>query len=273
MIRTYDVEQRSEAWDALRCGMVTASMVGRLISVGPPDALAVDCPECSAVGGEPCLSIAAKANPKPIKGPHRGRLSAAAEMPPVYSPATGDTAKELAAALVAERINGWAEPVFVNQDMMRGVLDEPLARALYARTWAPVDEVGFVVRDDWGFSIGCSPDGLVGTDGGIEIKSRRAKNHLLTVLDDTVPAKNMAQIQCTLLVTGRKWWDYVSYSGGMPMWRTRVYPDPDWQGAIVGAVRMFEATATEMVATYTERTAGLPATERTNYDQDVELKL
>jgi hypothetical protein len=82
-----------------------------------------------------------------------------------------------------------------------------------------------MVRDDWGFSLGYSPDGLVGDDGLIEVKCRRQKKHLQTILADEVPPENMAQLQCGLLVSGREWIDYVSYCGGMPMYVKRVYPD------------------------------------------------
>ena len=51
-------------------------------------------------------------------------------------------------------------------------------------------EAGFIIRSDWGFSIGYSPDGLVGDDGLIEVKSRRAKRHLTTILDDEIPAED-----------------------------------------------------------------------------------
>lgn len=183
--------------------------------------------------------------------------------------AANDTSRALALLLVAERITGWVDPVYVGGDMIRGTLDEPVARDWYSEHYAPVSEVGFIVRDDWGFSIGYSPDGLVGDDGLIEVKSRRAKKHLATILADEVPAENVAQIQCGLLVSGRSWCDYVSWCGGMPMWTKRVFPDPAWQDAIVEAVRAFEATAAEMVATYTERTAGLPVTERTSYDLEM----
>lgn len=268
MITVYDFEQRSAEWEDARRGMVTASMVGKLISIGPPEPTATDCPTCGAEASAPCVSVARKA-PTAIKSCHESRALAAASLPPVYRPATTDAAKVLTTALVAERINGWSEPVNVTNDMLRGVLDEPLAREVYRQHYGDVREVGMIVRDDWGFSIGYSPDGLVGDDGLIEIKSRRARIQLATVLADEVPAENVAQIQCGLLVSGRAWCDYVSYCGGMPMWRKRVYPDPEWQGAIVGAVRIFEDTAAEMVATYTERTAGLPATERTTYDMEI----
>lgn len=269
MITVHTFEQRSPEWEEARRGMVTASIVGKLISVGPPEPTATDCPTCRAEAGEPCVSVARKA-PTAIKSCHDARALAAASLPPVYRPATNDTAKLVTTALVAERINGWSDPVRVTDDMLRGVIDEPIAREVYARHYGDVREVGLIVRDDWGFSIGYSPDGLlVGDDGLIEIKSRRARIQLATVLADEVPAENMAQIQCGLLVSGRAWCDYVSYCGGMPLWRKRVYPDPAWQGAIIGAVRIFEDTAAEMVATYNERTAGLPATERTTYDMEI----
>ena len=186
-------------------------------------------------------------------------------------PADNDYSRGLTALLVAERITGHTEPTFISNDMWRGIDDEPRAREKYAEHYAPVDEVGFMVRDDWGFSIGYSPDGLVDDDGLIEVKSPRPKTHLRTILAGEVPPQHMAQIQCGLLVSGRKWCDFISYSGGMPMWTKRVYPDPKWHEAIVAAVEQFEENAAQMVATYTESTANLPATERVNYD--VELKL
>jgi hypothetical protein len=120
--------------------------------------------------------------------------------------------------------------------MLRGIEDEPRAVEVYSEHFAPVTTVGFMVRDDWGFSIGYSPDGLVGDDGLIEVKSRRAKKHLTTILADEVPVENMAQLQCGLLVSGREWIDYVSYCGGMPLYVKRVEPDQRWFDAITAAV-------------------------------------
>lgn len=270
MITIHDFEQRSAEWHQARLGMVTASMVGRLIAISPAPAEMTDCPVCRQPAGEPCISLSRK-EPTPIKVPHDLRALAASTLPPVYAPATHDTAKRTIATLVAERINGWSEPVFVNSDMQRGVLDEPVARKAYSDHFkVPVREVGLVVRDDWGFRIGCSPDGLVGDDGGIECKSRRAANHLATVLADEVPVENMAQIQGCLLATDRKWWDYVSFSGGMRLWVKRIYPDPDWQRAIVETVETFEMRAAEMESIYRQAVEGLPMTERSVYDLEIE---
>lgn len=209
-----DLEQGTEEWFDQRRGMVTASVVGRLVTSR------------------------------------------------TLKPASNDDSRGLTALLVAERITGFTEPTWLSNDMIRGQEDEPRAREVYAEKYAPVAEVGFMVRDDWGFSIGYSPDGLVGDDGLIEVKSRRAKKHLQTILSGQVPPENMAQLQCGLLVSGRSWIDYVSYCGGMPLWVKRVTPDPAWHAAIVAAVAAFETTAAEMVAAYEQAIKGLAPTER-----------
>ncbi len=213
--------QGSQAWHDARRGLVTASVVGQLIT------------------------------PKTIK------------------PAANDYSRGLTALLVSERITGWTETTYESFDMQRGVMDEPIVRGIYSEHFAPALETGFMVRDDWGWSIGYSPDGLVGDDGLIEVKSRKPKAHLATILADEVPIENMAQCQTGLLVSGRKWLDYVSFCGGLPLFVIRVLPDPRWAEAIIEAVEMFEMNAVEMIYAYNTAVAGLPATERILYDQDV----
>lgn len=177
--------------------------------------------------------------------------------------ASNDTSRTLLAQLVAERITGWTDPVFVSDDMLRGHDDEPRAIQAYVDlTGVEVATTGFMVRNDWGFDIGYSPDGLVGEHGLVEVKSRRAKKQLQTIVDDEVPAENMAQLQCGLLVSGREWIDYVSYCGGMPLFMARVFPDPEWFEAIVVAVTSFELAASLMTEQYEAAVEGLPVTER-----------
>lgn len=127
-----------------------------------------------------------------------------------------------------------------------------------------------MTREIGGYKIGYSPDGLVGEDGLIEIKSRLQKKQLETVLDDCVPPENMAQIQCGLLVSGREWCDYVSYCGGMKLYVKRVYPIQEWQEAIKRALVAFEENAEDMISEYYERTASMPDTERVDHYADIE---
>lgn len=177
--------------------------------------------------------------------------------------ADNDTSRGLIATAAAERITGYVDPTFKSLDMMRGEDDEPLAADAYGEHHAPVAQCGFMVRT-WadGSSLGYSPDGLVGDDGLIEVKSRRGRKQIETVLAGVVPAENMAQIQAGLLVSGRAWCDYVSYSGGLHLWTKRVEPDERWFTAIRAAVEAFEAAVTRTVAAYEAAVEGLPLTER-----------
>ncbi|MGM7776104.1 YqaJ viral recombinase family protein [Arthrobacter sp. KNU-44] len=265
-----ELEQGTPEWLAARCGIVTASVVGQLVTKGLPDALAVECPKCQALAAEPCISSARKV-PTPIKTPHDERAARAAELPPVYMVADNETSRGLTMILAAERITGHVEPVQPSRAMERGTLDEPYAREAYSEHHAPASELGFMIRQFDGFKIGYSPDGLVGEEGLIEIKSRAQKAQLKTVLADEVPAENMAQLQTGLLVSGRAWIDYTSYCGGMKLWVKRIYPDPAWHTAILHAAAQFEKTATEMVSNYLEATADMPMTERIDHFPELEI--
>lgn len=184
---------------------------------------------------------------------------------PTLKLASNDTARTALRSLAAERITGHVENVYVSYDMQRGTDDEPYARDAYAE-WAgvAVEEVGFMVREDTerGYKLGFSPDGLVGDDGLIEIKSRRQTRQLETFLTDKVPAENMAQIQAGLWVSDRVWCDYISYRDGMHLYVKRVHRDAAWHAAIVAAAEYAERVISGHIATYGERTASLPFVEK-----------
>jgi hypothetical protein len=255
------LEQRSPEWYAARCGIVTASAAGKLISTGPPDAVAVGCPTCDAKANDQCISASRKV-PTPIKTFHDARSAKAAALPPIYGVADNDTSRALTATLVAERITGEVDETRMTDDMWRGVLHEPYARDIYSGHHQQAVECGFMLRQEPGWQLGYSPDGLVADEGLVEIKCPRQKGHLNTVLADAVPPVHMPQLQAGLLVSGRKWIDFVSFNAGMPLFVKRVLPDPRWFEAIEAACREFETTAVDMVAAYTEATTDMPATER-----------
>lgn len=263
------LEQGSPEWLAERCGILTASVIGNLVSSRQPTALETDCPECGAEANGPCLG---KRSPEPIKTLHPARAAAARELDKVITAdVTSDTARGLMNTLIAERITGRVEPIQESRSMQRGTFDEPLARNHYDEHRAQTSQVGFMVRDDWGYRLGFSPDGLVGEEGLIEIKSRSQRIHLQTILSGEPPLGNLAQMQCGLLVSGREWCDYVSWSGGMPMWVHRVTPDKRWFDAIIQASEAFENAALDAIERYTEATAGLPPTEWVDHFADIEL--
>ena len=199
------VEQGSDEWLALRCGLLTASEMSHIIT--------------------PKLKVAD--NDK-----SRGHLW----------------------EMLAQRISRHVEPAYVSDDMLRGREDEIEARLVYERRYSPVETCGFMVRDFGGFRIGYSPDGLVGDDGLIECKSRRQKYQVQTIVCDAMPDDYAIQVQTGLLVSGRPWCDFISYSGGLPMAVLRVFADTETQDAIVEAASAFERRLNEAWATYKENT-------------------
>lgn len=267
------IEQRTDEWYAQRCGIITASAVGKLLSVRGPAAIEYPCPACDAAADEPCRS---KTRPgQANKTVHAERSTWATSQrdlaPPIVEPASGDEAWGVVHVAAAERITGFVDPTFTSIDMQRGVDEEPLAVDAYSvHRSVLVFECGFMVRT-WQskpgglihhYRLGYSPDGLVGDDGLIEIKSRRGKKQVETVISGEVPAENMAQLQAGLFVSGREWIDYISYSAGMHLWSVRVYPEPRWFDAIQAAVEAFEVSVTRTVDTYNAAVKGLPLTER-----------
>jgi putative phage-type endonuclease len=172
--------------------------------------------------------------------------------------------------IVAQRITKYVEPAYISDDMLRGQDDEDYAKKAYSEHYAPVEDCGFITNDDSGFVIGASPDGLVGDDGLVEVKSRRAKFQVETILSGKMPDDYMIQVQTLLLVSGRKWCDFISYSAGLPMKVIRVLPDAHIQEAIVKAASAFEAKAAECLAQWEDKTKDLVPTER-RLEQEIYL--
>lgn len=178
----------------------------------------------------------------------------ASEMKLILTPtlkiANNDKTRQHVYELLAQRITEYVEPMYVGDDMLRGQYDEIKARDLYSAEYEPVTEMGFITNTSLGFTLGFSPDGLVGDDGFIEVKSRRQKYQIETILADEVPAEYMLQIQTGLLVSGRKWCDFISYSAGLPMFTKRVYADAAIQAAIIEAATAFETKVSDLRADY-----------------------
>jgi len=193
-------------------------------------------------------------------------LLTASEMKLIVTPtlkaASNDKERSHMYELLAQRITGYVEPSYISDGMLRGMEDEIEARLQYAKTYAPVQEVGFITNDkfqfkdapDGGFTIGYSPDALVGDDGLIECKSRNQKYQIMTLCNyvsaDTIDPDFMIQCQTGLLVSERKWIDLVSYCGGLPMATVRVFPDEKIQAAILDAATAFEKRLTEAQERY-----------------------
>lgn len=193
----------------------------------------------------------------------RGLLTAS-EMCRIITPTTlkaaaNDKARAHVFEIAAQRITRHVEPAYISDDMLRGQEDEIDARALYAEHYAEVENVGFITNDSFGFTIGYSPDGLVGDDGQIEIKSRRQHFQVETIMRTAIPSEHVIQVQTGLLVSGRQWCDFISFSAGMPMAVIRAHPVPEIHDAILEAAEAFETKVAEVIQAYAD------AVTRTNY--------
>ena len=128
--------------------------------------------------------------------------------------AFGEPAKRLAVDIALEQIT-W-RPIgggYSNADMLRGHEQEPIARQLYeSEYFYTVDAGGFF---DNGFT-GSSPDGLVDSDGLIEIKSVIASQQYKRVKSGTYDSAYRWQLMFNLQQSGRDWIDYVSYCPDFP---------------------------------------------------------
>ncbi len=133
---------------------------------------------------------------------------------------------------------------FATTAMRNGTIMEPEARRFYSlETGSDVQQVGFCLTDDGRF--GCSPDGLVGDDGGLELKHPLPATQVEWLMAGVVPPKYLAQIHGSLLITKRSYWDYLSYYPGMEPLLIRVLPD-EKTVALAEALEKFWVRLTEI---------------------------
>lgn len=133
--------------------------------------------------------------------------------------------------LIAEWMGAQVES-FQSEWMARGTELEPQARAYYEfMVDADVVEVGTVFKDARR-EYSCSPDGLVDDDGGLEIKCPKASTHIKYLLGGKLPTEYVPQVQGSMLVTGRKWWDFLSFHPDLDPFLIRVERDEDYISAL-----------------------------------------
>ncbi|MFQ6309878.1 lambda exonuclease family protein [Lysobacter capsici] len=176
------MEQRSEAWFDARTGRITASRMSDVMAF--------------TVGEGVWKS-----------GPRKGQAKVSVPLK-----ARTDYIHQLA----AERITGKPRKQVKAWALQWGQDVEPAAQAAYeAETGVIVERCGFVIHPAYDF-IGASPDFQVGEAGGGEIKCPESSEVHLTTLADGLPSEHVEQIQGGLWVTGRQWWDFVSFHPDFP---------------------------------------------------------
>lgn len=184
-----DVEQGTESWHKLRCGVPTASQFSNILT-------------------------------------------------PTGKPTTGQRAINYRNTLLAEWMIGGAVESYQSEWMLRGSAYESEAREAFTFIMdIQVDEVGFCLSDN-PYS-GCSPDGLIGEDGGLEIKVPAPHTHVQYLIDGKAPNDYIPQLQGSMMVTGRDYWYFMSYHPGMDPLILKVERDDDYITKLAEALGQF----------------------------------
>lgn len=153
--------------------------------------------------------------------------------------------------VVAERISG--QPIVSSGGIATrwGADVEPYAREAYEMDSGNlVTEVGFIPHPAFPFA-GISPDGLIGEDGGVEFKAPKNEIVHLQRFLDGVPEEYRPQCQGAMWVTGRKWWDFVSYdprqSTEFQLLRIRINRDEAFIANLQACVLRAEEEASKLI--------------------------
>lgn len=146
--------------------------------------------------------------------------------------------------LAGEIITGEPMEKFSNSHTERGHEQEDEARQLYAFIHnAEPERVGFIRNGD----TGCSPDSLIGNDGGLEIKTALPHIQIDRLLRGDLPPEHRAQVQGNLWIAEREWWDFASYCPKLPLFVVRVHRDDGYIANLSGAVKAFNEELADLV--------------------------
>lgn len=146
--------------------------------------------------------------------------------------------------LAGEILTGEPSEGFSNAHTERGHELEPEARNLYSLI-ADVDpeRVGFIKNG----AKGASPDSLIGTNGGLEIKTKLPHLLIPILLADEFPADHKAQVQGCLWVAEREWWDIAVFWPRLPLFVKRATRDEPYIKTLSDAVDRFNDELAEVV--------------------------
>lgn len=143
-----------------------------------------------------------------------------------FEPRKGKTTRTYLYKKLAEKIIGTPLPTYSSRAMETGVLLEPEAIAWFEMQHSvDVERVGFILGADG--RCGCSPDGLVGEDAGLECKSPNPETHVRYLDEGVLPDAYVCQVHGSLYVSGRKRWHFLSYCRGIPAFHMVIERDEE----------------------------------------------
>lgn len=155
----------------------------------------------------------------------RAGIPTASRFATVMAKGAGKTRSEYMRKLAGEILTGEPSEQFSNAHTDRGNAMEDEARESYAFiNDAEIQRVGFIRSGN----RGASPDSLVGTNGGLEIKTALPHIQIDRLERDRLPPEHKAQVQGNLWIAEREWWDFVSYWPRLPVLTVRVYRDEEY---------------------------------------------
>ena len=154
--------------------------------------------------------------------------------------------------LIAQRLSGEVPETYTNAHMERGNELEPSARALYEFiNDCTVDLAGFCLHPI--LPAGFSPDGFVSDAGGLEIKCCAPHTHVEYLRKGKVPTKYIPQIQMALWISGREWWDFMSYHPKIEPLIVRVERDEEYieklQQEVTKAAKLIDKEVERLAST------------------------
>jgi hypothetical protein len=167
----------------------------------------------------------------------------------VLAGGAGKTRHSYMLKLCNELLSGVHQQGYQSPDMLRGTRQEPAARREYEFiTGNSVNEIGFAINNH----CGCSPDGLVGADGGIEIKCAKSTVQALIIKAGKMPPKHKPQVQGCMKVMECDWWDFVSYCPDVKdpkdyLFIERIMRDEKYIKRLDNAIELFYSELIEMM--------------------------
>lgn len=185
---------------------------------------------------------------------------------PLGKPRESKGVETYLAQKLAEKWTGAPIEEFGSWQMEQGVIIEERARR-----WLPlflnrdVELTGFITNDAG--TVGCSPDGIIGNEIGVEIKCPQSKQHVAYLLANKLPPAYVAQVQCGLYVTGFKEWLFVSYHAKFPKLVLHIEPDESFHKALGEALDAFAVRLDEGYQKLCDANGGPPPPRLTGADR------